>query len=55
MPGVAYVESLTQALYLDQEDDAQSYMLVMERLSTRTYDRQKTQDTIDQAIAQLET
>ena len=55
MPDVAYVESLTQALYLDQEDDVQRYLLVMERLSTRTYDRQKTQNIIDQAIAQLET
>jgi len=27
----------------------------MERLSTRTYDRQKTQNIIDQAITQLET
>jgi hypothetical protein len=33
----------------------QSYLLVMERLSTRAYDRQKTQDIIDQAITQLET
>ena len=55
MPDVAYVESLTQALYLDQEDDVQRYLLVMERLSTRTYDRQKTQNIIDQAIAQMET
>jgi transcriptional regulator with XRE-family HTH domain len=55
MPDVAYVESLTQALYLEQEDDVQSYLLAMEGLSTRTYDRQKTQDIIDQAITQLET
>jgi hypothetical protein len=55
MPDVAYVESLTQALYLEQADDVQSYLLAMERLSTRTYDRQKTQHIIEEAITQLET
>jgi transcriptional regulator with XRE-family HTH domain len=55
LPDVVYVESLTQALYLDQQDDVHSYLLAMERLSARTYTRQRTQDIIDQVIEELET
>jgi Domain of unknown function (DUF5753) len=47
LPDVVYTESLTVALYIDQEDDVQKYVLAMESLPLKptTSTRRRTSST----------
>jgi transcriptional regulator with XRE-family HTH domain len=52
---VAYVENLTNALYVDKQVDLDRYQFAMERLSAVAADSNKTPEILDQILAETET
>lgn len=55
LQNVIYVESLTNAHYLDQQADVASYQFAMEQLSRLACEPREAPDVINQIIAELET
>jgi len=53
LPAVVYVETLTDALYLDKSAAVSSYELAMERLTAAAYQPEESQQIIDRIIADL--
>ena len=50
LPDVAYVEHLTNALYLDRRDDVNRYLHVMDRISMRASPPDKTVDILHKVL-----
>ena len=50
LPDVAYVEHLTNALYLDRRDDVNRYLHVMDRISMRAAPPDKTVDILHKVL-----
>jgi transcriptional regulator with XRE-family HTH domain len=54
LPDVAYVENLTNAVYLDKPAEVDRYLLAMERLSILAHDPRRTREMLDDIIKDLE-
>jgi len=50
VPDIAYTEQMTSALYLDKQDDVDSYKACMDKLTTRCPPPERTPDILRQMI-----